>query len=214
MLGPDLDSQSPTCKENLHFGRRRPLSWSDSRESDNLMGGSLNESSRNAFLTPLRQPRNFRGETVVPGPQDGCGRLCRKVPESSVRFWPFFADFGRFFVEAFDEPLEFADVLLLNKCDLLVSEAQLGQVEDFLRRSNPAAEGVPLEAALARDRDRKATDIQATYRAKRAREAYRQKPRFARRHHPPLASWALICEWALICKWTLICKWALFVSGR
>ena len=37
------------------------------------------------------------------------------------------------------DQLEFADLLLLNKCDL-VTEEQLGAVEAFLRKSNPAAE--------------------------------------------------------------------------
>ena len=40
------------------------------------------------------------------------------------------------------DQLEFADLLLLNKCDL-VSEAQLGAVEAFLRKSNPTAEVCP-----------------------------------------------------------------------
>ena len=44
----------------------------------------------------------------------------------------------------FDAQLEFADLLLVNKCDL-VSEAQLGAVETFLRKVNPTAEVVRTE---------------------------------------------------------------------
>ena len=42
------------------------------------------------------------------------------------------------------DQLEFADLLLVNKCDL-VSEAQLGAVETFLRKVNPTAEVVRSE---------------------------------------------------------------------
>mmetsp|Transcript_25469 Transcript_25469/g.81475 ORF Transcript_25469/g.81475 Transcript_25469/m.81475 type:complete len:584 (-) Transcript_25469:207-1958(-) len=42
------------------------------------------------------------------------------------------------------DQLEFADLLLVNKCDL-VSEAQLGAVETFLRKVNPTAELVRTE---------------------------------------------------------------------
>ena len=42
------------------------------------------------------------------------------------------------------DQLEFADLLLINKCDL-VSEAQLGAVETFLRKVNPTAEVVRSE---------------------------------------------------------------------
>jgi G3E family GTPase len=37
------------------------------------------------------------------------------------------------------DQLEFADLLLVNKCDL-VTEAQRGEVEAFLRKLNPSAE--------------------------------------------------------------------------
>ena len=42
------------------------------------------------------------------------------------------------------DQLEFADLLLINKCDL-VSEAQLGAIETFLRKVNPTAELVRTE---------------------------------------------------------------------
>ena len=45
------------------------------------------------------------------------------------------------------DQLEFADLLLLNKCDL-ATEEQLGAVEAFLRKSNPAAEVVRTEHSV------------------------------------------------------------------
>ena len=42
------------------------------------------------------------------------------------------------------DQLEFADLLLVNKCDL-VSEAQIGAVETLLRKVNPTAEVVRTE---------------------------------------------------------------------
>ena len=76
------------------------------------------------------------------------------------------------------DQLEFADLLLLNKCDL-VSEAQLGAVEAFLRKSNPTAEVCP---RLRRPRHRRPLRRPLQHRRRVSRSRLSTLP------HAPLAA--------------------------